>query len=254
MADEVKIVTVSAENLDQEGFFCYNSKRKALGYHRKQEWLRQRFAEGMGIRILYEGARSVAFIEYTPGEYAWRPANAAGYMFIHCLWTVGRAKRKGYATRLLTGCIEDAREQGMRGVATVTSTRSWLTGPKWFLDQGFESADKAPPTFDLLANRFDDGPSPSFPHNWEERCKGFGDGLTVVRADQCPYIDAATKAVVEAGNDVAVPVKVVELTSAAQVQQLAPSAYGVFGIVYNGELLSYYLPRDLRSRLAQSQG
>jgi hypothetical protein len=105
MAGEVKIFTVSADNLDEEGFFCYKSKRKALGYHRKREWLRQRFAEGMRIRILYEGARSVAFIEYTPGEYAWRPANAAGYMFIHCLWTVGRAKRKGYATRLLTGCI-----------------------------------------------------------------------------------------------------------------------------------------------------
>ena len=254
MADEVKIVTVSAENLDQEGFFCYKSKRKALGYHRKQEWLRQRFAEGMRIRILYEHARSVAFIEYTPGEYAWRPVNAAGYMFIHCLWTVGRAKRKGYATRLLTVCIEDAREQGMRGVATVTSTRSWLTGPKWFLAQGFESVDKAPPTFDLLVRRFDNWPAPSFPRNWEERCTAFGDGLTVVRADQCPYIDAATRAVVEAGNDVAVPVRVVELTSAVQVQQSAPSAYGVFSIVYNGELLSYYLPRDLRARLAQSQG
>ncbi len=52
----------------------------------------------------------------------------------------------------------------------------------------------------------------------------------------------------------AVPVSVVELTSAVQVQQSAPSAYGVFGIVHNGELLSYYLPRDLRARLAAHSG
>jgi hypothetical protein len=36
-----------------------------------------------------------------------------------------------------------------------------------------------------------------------------------------------------------VPAQVVELATAQQVQRSAPSAYGAFGIVYDGKLLTY---------------
>jgi hypothetical protein len=62
----------------------------------------------MRIQILYEGNRSIAFIEYIPGEYAWRAVNADGYMLIHCIWVVGSGKNKGYATRLLRLCEQEA--------------------------------------------------------------------------------------------------------------------------------------------------
>lgn len=123
---ETKIVNVTADNVEKERFFCYKSKPKTPGYQKKLAWLKARFEEGMVIKILYEGKRSFGFIEYIPGEYAWRAVHASGYMFIHCIWVVGSGKRKGYGSRLLSECLQDARARGMHGVAMITSSRVWL--------------------------------------------------------------------------------------------------------------------------------
>ena len=91
----MKLVDVSAANVDSTGFFCYMSKRKSEGYRGKLGWLKERFAEGMRIRMPVSPERG--FIEYLPGEYAWRAVHADGFMFIHCVWVVGR--RSGSANR-----------------------------------------------------------------------------------------------------------------------------------------------------------
>jgi len=104
MHADYQILDIDASNVDQHGFFCYMSKRKSASYRQKRDWLERRFAEGLKIKILHEtGGRDVAFIEYIPGEHAWRAVQAPGYMVIHCLWVVGRGKRKGYGSRLLQG-------------------------------------------------------------------------------------------------------------------------------------------------------
>ena len=126
MTDTVEIVTVNASNVTQNGFFCYRSKPKSEGYRRKLAWLEQRFAEGMQIKIVVENERPVGFIETIPGEFAWRAVNAAGFLVIHCLWVVGRAKKKGYGSRLLNACLEEARNDHRNGVAMVTSRGNWL--------------------------------------------------------------------------------------------------------------------------------
>ena len=92
------ITTVTKENVDSEGFFCYMSKPKSEGYRNKLDWLKARFDEGLVIKKLNLPERG--FIEYIPGEFAWRPVYAPEYMFIHCLWIVGKSKGKGYATLL----------------------------------------------------------------------------------------------------------------------------------------------------------
>ena len=253
MGNNVEIVTVDATNLAKCGFFCYKSKKKSEGYQRKLKWLEERFAEGMKIKILYENGRSVGFIEYIPGEFAWRAVSAPNYMLIHCLWVVGRGKGKGYGSRLLNGCIEDARKAGHDGVAMVTSRRVWLAGPELLLKHGFEPLDEAPPTFELLVKKFKEAPSPAFPKDWDERARQYGTGLTIIRSDQCPYINDAVSTVLEAGHEMGIGTRVVELESAREVQGLAPSAYGTFSIVYNGALLSYHylLKKELLSRLNQ---
>jgi L-amino acid N-acyltransferase YncA len=259
MSDDFRIVTVDADNVDEERFFCYKSKPKTEGYRRKLAWLRERFAEGMRIKIVYEGKRSVGFVEYIPGEYAWRVVDAAGHMVVHCLWVVGKGKKKGYGSRLLEECVEDAREAGLRGVAMVTSSGHWLAGKKLLLKNGFEAVDQAPPTFDLLVRRFSDAPLPSFPTDWDERLVHFGSGLTVVRTDQCPYIESVTEIIVDAGAEFGLQTQVVELESCQAVRETAPSAYGVFNVVYNGELVTYHwlgekdLHRFLNERLSKDE-
>lgn len=258
MTDGVQIVTVDATNVDEYGFFCYKSKPKSSGYRQKLAWLKERFSEGMAIKVVYENGRSVGFIEYMPGEMAWRAVQAGGYTLVHCLWVVGRAKNKGYGSRLLHECIADARHAGMRGVAMVTSRGNWLTDKKLLVKNGFEIVDEAPPSFELLVSKFGKARSPKFPGNWEERLSRFGSGLTVVRSSQCPYLEDAARIALETAAGLGLATQLVELKSCQEAQELSPSAYGVFNIVCNGELVSYHyqlkkdLPGLLEERVAKA--
>lgn len=236
---DVRIVAVDTSNVAQEGFFCYKSKRESEGYRRKLEWLEGGLAEGMRIKILYEGKRSVGFIEYAPGEATWRAVNAEGYLVIHCLWVVGKAKGKGYGSLLVGECIADAQAMDMCGVAMVTSSSNWLAGKQVLLKNGFESVDRAPPTFELMVKQSGGAPLPSFPMDWAERCARYGGGMTVVYVPQCPYIVDAIRSVQETAGERNIEVQVVELTTARQAQELAPSPYGVYSVLYGGELLTY---------------
>jgi ribosomal protein S18 acetylase RimI-like enzyme len=252
MTEHAEIVSVDAANVDELGFFCYKIKPKAVGYRQKLAWLRQRFAEGLRIKILVKDRRSVGFIEYMPGESAWRAVHAPGYLVVHCIWVVGQAKNQGYGRRLLDTCLEDGQQAGARGVVAVTTNRVWLAGKKVFLKEGFEVVDQAPPSFELLAKRFDDAPLPAFPRDWQERLARYGPGLTVIRSDQCPYIEDATREVARLAQEHGTEVQVVALASGRDVQALAPSAYGVFEIVYDGELVSHhYLGRKQREVLIE---
>jgi len=241
-----EIIDVTADNVDKTGFFCYMSKRKSPGYQQKLAWLKGRFAEGMKLKMLHEtGGRHVGYIEYIPAEYAWRAVHAPGYMVIHCLWVVGKGKGKGYGSHLIQLCRDDARAQGKHGVVMVASDGNWLAKKNIFVKNGFEAIEKAPPSFDLLVYRFDDdAPAPTFPTDWEARQAAFGDGMTIIRAPQCPYVENAVAGIQEIAQEEGIPVNVVKMHSAAEVQATSPSPYGIFGVVLDGKLFSYhYLTR-----------
>lgn len=240
MKPKFEIKTINADNAYELGFFCYMSKRKEPGYKQKRDWLEARFAEGMKIKIIHEiGGRDTAFIEYIPGEYAWRAVDAPGYMVIHCLWVVGKGKGKGYGSRLIKECLDDARAQKMRGVVMLTSDRTWLAGKDIFVHNGFVEVDSAPPSFQLMVTRFGSGPEASLPQNWDERARAFGRGLTIIRTAQCPYIENGTNAILSFARERGIRSRVVELKTAKEVQEQSPSAYGVFGTVLDGKLLAY---------------
>lgn len=240
MKEKYEIKTVDAGNVDESGFFCYMSKRKEPGYKQKRDWLEARFAEGMKIKIIHEiGGRDTAFIEYIPGEYAWRAVYAAGYMVIHCLWVVGKGKGKGYSKVLIEECLNDARKQKMKGVAMLTSDRTWLVSKDVFEHNGFTEVDSAPPSFQLMVNRFGSAPEPALPSDWDARARAFGKGLTVIRTPQCPYIENGARDILTFAKEKGIRAKSVELKTAQEVQEQSPSAYGVFGTVLDGQLLAY---------------
>jgi GNAT superfamily N-acetyltransferase len=244
MKNNSEIIEVTQANVSETGFFCYMSKRKSEGFRRKLDWVKARLGEGLRIKMLKLPERG--FIEYIPGEYAWRAVNRAEkYMFIHCLWVVGRSRGKGFATRLLDECLRDAKRAGMAGVAMVTSKGTWLVGKKLLLKKGFQAVAEAPPSFTLVVKPFKTAPQPSFPQDWEARAGRFGKGLTVLRSDQCPYLEDATKTLLEAAAEMGIKSRAVELKTAAEVRRLSPSPYGVFSVVLDGRLLSYrYLLKD----------
>ena len=96
----VKIVDINEENIGKQELFCKKTKKKMPGYQNKVKWMKDRFKEGLKYKVLYvkEGNKETSrgMIEYIPGEYNWRGIQADGWMVIHCIWVVGKAKEKGY--------------------------------------------------------------------------------------------------------------------------------------------------------------
>ena len=77
-------IRVTKENIDREHICCAMSGKQSLA---KKEWLKQRFEEGL---VFYRSAeRGKCFIEYIPAENAWVPIDAAGWLYINCLWVSG---------------------------------------------------------------------------------------------------------------------------------------------------------------------
>jgi hypothetical protein len=164
-----------------------------------------------------------------------------------------QSKGKGYGTLLLNECVKDAKKSGMKGVAAVTSEGNWLVGKKFLLKHVFESVDRYPP-FELMVKKFNAFPSTSFSGDFEERLRGCGKGLTIIRSDQCPYVDAAVKVALDTAKELGIGADVVELKSAEDLRRLSPSPYGVFNIVYNGKLVSYhcFTKKELMKNLKNS--
>ena len=97
-------IRVTRENIDKEHICCAMSGKQSLA---KKEWLKQRFEEGL---VFYRSAeRGKCFIEYIPAENAWVPIDAAGWLYINCLWVSGSMKGHGYSSELLEECLRDAK-------------------------------------------------------------------------------------------------------------------------------------------------
>jgi hypothetical protein len=70
---EYKIVDLNEANIDEYGAFCLQSKKKTQGYKEKFEWIKERFKEGLRLKLLLvnEGAkrgfRARGFIEKSLG-------------------------------------------------------------------------------------------------------------------------------------------------------------------------------------------
>jgi GNAT superfamily N-acetyltransferase len=230
---EVQLITLTEADLGRVRMLCGHSPSYKQGYEAKLEWMHARIREGMHYSVLKVNGRTAGMIEYIPGEYAWRGVEAHGYLFIHCFWVVGQNRKHGFGRQLLQACLDEAR--GTRGVAVVVSKTHWLPTPKIFMRNGFELADHAPPSFDLLVKRFEpDAPLPRFRRNEQP----IPPGLTLYTSNQCPYTQNVTAILMRTGEQLNIPVNIVHMDN-YQAAQEAPCLYGTLGYFYNGELLTY---------------
>ena len=239
--ERIEIIDTNADNILEYGVCGYKSIKRE-GYPEKIEWLKDRFPEGMKIKTLYsDKGGTQGMIEYIPGEYCWRPVEASGYMFIHCIF-VGfkRAyKRKGYGTLLVEECLRDAEKGNMHGVAVVTRKGSFMAGKEIFVKNGFEVVDKASPDFELLVKKLNKkAPPPKFKGDWEKRLSQYGKGLTIIRADQCPYSVKNVREISETAEKIYnIEPNIIELKNCQEAQN-SPCPFGTFCIVYNGKVVA----------------
>ena len=236
--NDYQILDTDAESIDSCSL-CGNTHAGNLGRCRKASWLKDRFAEGLWYKVLRSGAfGDVGMIEYAPGEHAWQPVAAEGYLVIYCLMVSGRQhKGKGLGALLLDSCLRDAKESQCRGVAVVTSSDSFMAGNDLFLKAGFVSVDRIPP-YELLVKELDKtAPDPRFTVEKAGLLERYGKGLTILAADQCPYVAKTVARIVDACKTLGLEPRVARVETAEASREL-PTPYGVFCIVYDGEVVA----------------
>ena len=232
---KVTLEKVGPVNLSDCGIGCLTNP-KNQGYQPKVEWLQKRFAEGLRFLLCRDQkGKPLAFLEYVPGEYAWRPVDARGWLFVHCVWVYPKGQKVGgLGGRMIRTCVEEARQAGARGVAAMVSDGTWMAGKEVFLKNGFVQVAETD-RFQLVIHRLREGPVPRFRDISGNLAKYRG--LHIVYAAQCPMLPKSVKDLSEMAAEHDLELRVTMLRSAREAQN-APSYYGVFSLVWNGRLLS----------------
>lgn len=253
---ETKFVTLTKENIDAEHICCAIADKKcAEGYELKKAWLKKEFENGSVFRRL--DARAKVFIEYTPAEKAWLPVDAPGYLMINCFWVSGQYKGKGYAKALLLSAIDDAKNQGKTGLVTVAGTKKFhfMSDAAWLSKQGFETVDKLPEGFSLLALKLNpDSANPAF-----KDCVRSGecfdkDGLVVYYTNRCPFTDYYVNGpLCMLAQEHNIPLKIIRLATREQAQTACTPAT-IFSVFYNGKFVTTDLSICTASRFAKILG
>jgi len=237
MQGEYEIIDTNAGNIGDCGFCGYKAGRSE-GHRRKADWLKERFAEGLRFKVLRSREfGDIGMIEYAPGDQAWRPVEAEGYLVIHCLMVNGKHKGKGLGALLLDSCLSDAKESRCRGVAVVTSEDSFMASSGFFLRAGFVSVDRIGP-YELLVKKLKKtAPDPRFIVQRERLPGKYKKGFTILAADQCPMVPKWVEEITAASRGLGLKPTVVPVTSAKASREL-PTPYGMFCILHDGKLIT----------------
>ena len=232
---KIALEKVGPGNLADCGIGCLTSP-KSQGYQTKVAWLQKRFAEGLRFLLFRdEEGKPLAFLEYVPGEYAWRPVDAEGWLFVHCLWVYPRGQKVGgLGGRLIRACLEEARQARVKGVAAMVSDGVWMAGKEVFLKNGFREIAQVD-RFQLVIHRLSVGSEPCF-RDIRRNVSTYR-GLHLVYSAQCPMLPKSVNDLSELASEHGLELKVTLLNDAHEAQH-APSYYGVFSLVWNGRLLS----------------
>ncbi len=244
MNSKVQIIDLTPENIADYGVCGYKNVKKHKELRSKISWFNEYYPKGLRIKALISEEGSYqGMLEYIPGEYAHRPVNADGYLFIHCLFIGFKKgfKGKGYASALIQTCIDEAKEKDMFGVAIVTRKGSFMVDKEIFLKMDFTIVDTTKPDFSLLVLKFDkQAKSPEFRKGVLKDTGNFTNGLTILRSAQCPYTEKNVNAILEsAENKFNLETKLVDMPDAVTVQD-TPCGFGSFCLLLDGEVISHH--------------
>jgi N-acetylglutamate synthase-like GNAT family acetyltransferase len=238
---DIQIVDLTPETIANYGVCGYKNVKKHVELRNKIEWFKEYYPKGLRIKALLSSKGGYqGMLEYLPGKYAYRPVDAEGYMFIHCIFVgFNKAfKGKGYGTALLDECIKETQHTNMHGVAVVTRKGSFMAKKDIFLKKGFVVVDHAAPDFELLVLKFHQkAANPKF-KILKHHLKPYQEGLFIIRSVQCPYTEKNVNAMIKTAREqFTLETTLIELHDYTAAQQ-SPCAFGTFCIVYNNEIIS----------------
>ncbi len=230
--------TITLDQLESEHLCCaIGDKKHQCGVDVKKAWLKDRIAEGHTFRKLDE--RGKVFIEYAPLETAWVPVNGHNYMYIYCLWVSGSFKGKGYATSLLSHCIEDAMQRGKSGVCILSAKKKkpFLAEKGFMIKHGFEVVDSIN-EYELLARSFD-GTKPSFASS-ARRGEIDSNDLTIYYSPQCPYIPNCIEQVEHFCQSNKIPFEAIAVDTLEKAKTV-PCCFNNWAVFWNGKFETVHL-------------
>lgn len=226
-------IRVTKDNLEKEHICCAISNNKDVQVSSKKAWLLDRFEEGLVFLKSIE--RGKCFIEYLPAEMAWNPIDAAGWMFIDCLWVSGSFKGHGYSSDLLSACIADGKAQGKKGLCILSSAKKkpFLADPKYLKYKGFAVADEADNGIQLWYLPFSpDAEKPKFkacaahPHVDEP-------GYVLFYTHQCPFNAKYVPIVEQTAREHNIPFRAIRIES-REAAQNAPTPVTTYALFFDG--------------------
>lgn len=229
------IKEVTSDNAVEHSFFCIKNIKEP-GFHAKLDWFEKRVDEGLKLKIIYaEDGKPVGFIEYLPAEVAWRPVEADGWLFIHCIMVYpNKYRNSGAAAALVNEALTDAKAHNKAGVCVMTSQGPWMATKKLFTKLGFTKVDRRG-RFELMAKSIKAEQPPPKLLDWEKELNNFK-GWQLLYSDQCPWHDKGVKALIKTAEVKGVDLKIRKIKSSKEAKQM-PSGFGTFALVKDGKLL-----------------
>ncbi len=241
----MEYLRITPENLNDEHICCAISNNNDVQVASKKAWLKDRFADG--LVFLKSAERGKCFIEYLPAENAWNPIDAAGYMYIDCMWVSGSLKGHGYSDELLNACMEDSKEKGRKGLCILSSQKKkpFLMDPGYLKHAGFSVCDEADNGIQLWYLPFEScAEKPRFracarhPHIEEA-------GYVLYYTHQCPFNAKYVPIVQSTAAANKIPFHAILLEN-KEAAQNAPTPVTTYALFFNGEYLTNEQMNDKR--------
>ena len=226
---------LNEDNIANEHLCCIIRKTKPHpGVEVKRTWLKKRLAEGHVFRKLDTDA--CVFIEYSPLEKAWVPAEGSNYLYIYCLWVNGAPKGHGYGKQLMESCISEAKAKGKSGVCMLgaKNEKAWLSDQSFAQKYGFEAADTAG-EYELLALSFD-GTLPRFSASAKTLTIENRE-FTVYYDDQCPYIRQRVEKLKKCAAENGLSARFIHVDTLEKAKTL-PCPFNNWAVFFNGKLVT----------------
>ena len=233
----MEYIRVTKDNLESEHICCAISNNNDVQVSSKKAWLAQRFEEG--LVFLKSVERGKCFIEYIPAENAWVPIDAAGYMYIDCLWVSGSFKGHGYSNELLGECARDSGSRGMKGLCILSSAKKkpFLADPKYLKHKGFTVCDEADSGIQLWYLPFSpDAERPKF-RQCARHPRVDETGYVLYYTSQCPFNAKYVPVLERTARERGVKFKAVHLQTKADAQN-APTPVTTYALFFDGRYLT----------------
>ena len=233
----MEYIRVAKENLETEHICCAISNNRDEQVASKKAWLADRFDEG--LVFLKSVERGKCFIEYIPAENAWIPIDAAGYMYIDCLWVSGSLKGHGYGGDLLASCVRDSREQGKNGLCVLAAAkkRPFLADPKFLKYKGFSVCDEADNGVQLWHLPLVPGAEPPRFRDCARHPRAEGEGYVLYYTSQCPFNAKYVPILERTAREKGIPFRAIHIESREEAQA-APTPITTYALFFNGKYLT----------------